>query len=439
MIYVSCLIAQHAKVTNGSATFDYVGICTHFNFLDVDSHPVYPVGDTWRVSGMAHYSDMYSYIQTVSFPRNEDADPNDSPVDTVEASLPISRANALVHDHCWKLLCRFFKDVPILWGRLVDTLRLKPNCGLRQIREAHQAKRTRVWPIGKVHHRRRERYDRNKHLTTHRKAMVLTPTDVFTVFPPEICLEIAQQISMPDFYNLRLVSRYMGNLFFSMSFWASQFDIGGSRGWLHELKEGSLKNRPRGEDWHLLYWCSSSIVGVQREVWECCRWIKDMVAMTSHLQMPDSSQFRTMANDCVWKISKTDFFKRYPAKKPLHSIDIPRELTTIVISVITVHTIRSKPFTFVTGLRFLSKEDVISVGYILPDSAIIPIRSVFQGFELAQDASGIVALKVIVDNVSSSWFGEAREGCEYTTLMFPGQPLIMRASFSVSPPSSQLL
>lgn len=389
---------------------------------DVDNHPVYRAGDTYRVSGLANLVSFY-YRDSLSFPASDD-----QPTETVTVALANHTQDVcVVHDACWELLRRFFKNVPIPWGRLFDTLR--PKVSIRPCLARVLFSRTRRADY--IHPKSRQRFQHKKlRARRERTAAVLTKSDVFTVFPLEICYEIVKHLSMPDFYNLRLVSRYMGDLFFYADFWASQFDLRGSRGWLFDLKERPLEERPQGEDWRLLYWSNRlPLMSRQREVWYCCLWIKDMVTMVFPPWTSKSLQPPPKEKDYMWKKLRTEKVHE-KIEMPIthfHTFYIPSDLTTLVISMATV-----RKETFVTGLRFLSKENVVSVGDILPDSPIIPIRGAFDGFEVASCAGGIRALKVVVDKVSSSWFGNVSENTTCNILTLPAQPDILRAAFAVS-------
>lgn len=383
---------------------------------------MYRAGDTCRVSGVAK-SSGYPFREPLAFPASDD-----QPTETVWFSITDDTQDfCVVHDTCWELLRRFFYDVPIPWERLFDTLRHRVSIRpcLARVQCSSPARTRRV---DYIHPKIRARFKRKKLQAQRKGTAVFTKSDVFTVFPLEICYEIVKHLSMPDFYNLRLVSRYMGELFFYADFWASQFDPRGSRGWLSDLKERPLEKRPQGEDWHLLYWGTRlPLVSMRREAWFCCLWIKDMVTMVFPPWTSKNLQAPSKEKDYMWKKLKA---KETGIQIPItqfHTFDIPSDLTTLVISMATV-----QKETFVTGLRFLSKENVVSVGDILPDSPIIPIQGVFDGFEVASCAGGIRALKVVVDQVSSSWFGKVPKNPTYSILTLPAQPDILRATFAVS-------
>lgn len=388
---------------------------------DVDSHPVYWTGDTYRLSGVTRrLFSPSSYGQPVFFPASDD-----QPTETV-TFRPEDHAEVCVfHDDCWEILRRFFDDGPTPWARLFETLRFKVSLRPCLVR-CRPSRPPRITKVDYIHPKRRQRFELTKYRAQREGTVVWAKSDVFNVFPLEICYEIVKDLSMPDFYNLRLVSRYMGGLFFSAEFWASQFDIQRSRGWLSCLKDRPLEKRPKGEDWHRRYWCSiRPLTSTRKEVWHCCLWIKQMVSVVFPPWSPKTLQLPPKEKDYMWKKLRTKPADMAGSLSQLRTFHIPCDLTTIVISMANVRT-----ETFVTGLRFLSKEKVISVGDILPDSLIIPIQGVFDGFEVASCTGGIQALKVVVDKVASSWFGKVSGTT--TLLTLPAQPDILRAGFSVS-------
>ncbi|KAJ5182520.1 F-box domain containing protein [Penicillium capsulatum] len=134
------------------------------------------------------------------------------------------------------------------------------------------------------------------------------------------------------------------------------------------------------------------------------------------------SRLRTGGDFCIWKST----LKRDP-KRPFHEIKIPCQPTVVVISFFS-----GGPQSFITGLRFLSRKEVISVGCILPDSPIIPIQGMFQGFQVATTGNLVQGIQVIVDRVASSWVGEASATSTIDSLTLLGGPQKLQASFLVS-------
>ena len=81
---------------------------------------------------------------------------------------------------------------------------------------------------------------------------VPTATDPFNSLPVELCLAIADCLSVPDILNARLASRSFWHTFYSQQFWASRFRGGSDRSWLFEARD-----RGTDRDWRQLYHCTN--------------------------------------------------------------------------------------------------------------------------------------------------------------------------------------
>lgn len=79
------------------------------------------------------------------------------------------------------------------------------------------------------------------------------PTDPFNLLPIELKLEIAKDLTMPDYFNLRFASRSMASLFESPSFWRERFDQNRDCGFLSFMLDGSNELLGGLKGWRQIY------------------------------------------------------------------------------------------------------------------------------------------------------------------------------------------
>lgn len=88
---------------------------------------------------------------------------------------------------------------------------------------------------------------------------------------------IAGYLLMEDSYRLRYASRTMGDLFFSEGFWHTRFHVHNERGFLKMDHVGKGRKK-----WRLIYLSTNEKHLLKswvprKELWERCRWSRDMV------------------------------------------------------------------------------------------------------------------------------------------------------------------
>lgn len=79
------------------------------------------------------------------------------------------------------------------------------------------------------------------------------PTDMFKILPIELKLEVAKDLTMSEYFNLRFASRSMASLFDSPFFWRGRFDQDRERGLLSFMLDGSNKLLGGLKDWRQIY------------------------------------------------------------------------------------------------------------------------------------------------------------------------------------------
>lgn len=245
--------------------------------------------------------------------------------------------------------------------------------------------------------------------------------DMFMKFPWEICLEIAQYLPSKDFYHLRLASRYMSQVFFDQQFWKTRFAPDGDRDFLTCLAE----RKSAGNDWLYLYRATSKRLSYdlqdRKRIWSQCQLLRDLITMTIPPKWGRVCQLR--------RYKDLGIFSRVRRQERLRrqSFYIPPSLTCIVVSLV-----RKGQCTWVTGLKFIAGNRILSLGYIIPGSAIFPNVKGFKGFEAAVTYSGIRALKIINnEGKASSWIGEIRDA-GVTKLILQHRVAGLEAFFDVS-------
>jgi hypothetical protein len=380
------------------------------NYPKNNDTTVYPLQDTYRVSGLG----VYQYSQTgyiVQVPTGDD----DSTIRTFSISdfHNRERDSFLFHDACWNIMqtC-FYTSASIPLGRLAEALRQSPS---QRPGTCHNP----CTPQDPTKHidaqdiiGRRKKQPKPR-FSAAQMAPSCTTNDTFAALPPEIRHEVAQYLPTVDFYNLRLASRSMGQLFFDSTFWATRFEVDGERGFLSCLKQKRLGEHAEINDWQAIYSCSSAArlswrLMLRNDFWRRYQWFKDVTTMSIQ---PDQSDINQKSlGDWHWREVQGHLrcdedlpLRPYPDYAKVlrtYGVFIPHGLAAIVVSLI-----KEESTTYITGLRFLSAYSAASLGYISSGSPIIHTSADFSGFMLAVSENGIHALKVLPSEGTSSWIG----------------------------------
>ncbi|KAJ5102304.1 hypothetical protein NUU61_004526 [Penicillium alfredii] len=384
---------------------------------------LYPVEGIYQLSGVGIYHfDMWDASHyLVKVPTKGDSDCAELLTFDISKfnSTRLSRDTFIFHDACWRIIQTCFEDVSIPLAQLAVVLSLVPKFEKVDEDCVYGAEDPTKHVDAEEIVRLAKRQPKSISAAPRSKMILHHPTrDTFAILPPEITFEIARHLEIIDFYNVRLVSRWMGRLFDEPAFWATRFEVNRERGFLSCLWAKRPKEYARN-DWRSLYTCSSLpnlCASLQRRnrIWRRGQWIKDVITM--RMQSDQTEATRESDSNLDWREIQAHL--RCDSDLPLHefpcyvravqtqSARIPRNLTAIVVSFI-----REGSMTYVTGLQLLSEHEVISLGYIRLGSPIVPVSSDFSGFVVAVDKRGIHALQAIANGVASSWIGDMEGRC----------------------------
>ena len=371
---------------------------------------VYQLQGTYRISEAVVYQNSLTE-DILKVPTDEDG------ILTFDLSRShLTRDLFVFHDACWNIMQMYFHGISAPLGQLVEAFYLRPK-PLPEIPDEGP-----FYLNGpRKHIDVREVVGSAKKRSRATCSVSQTPrscktVDAFAAFPPEIMHEVAQYLPTVDFYNLRLASRSMGQLFYEPIFWATRFEVDGERGFLSCLRRKARAGHPIMGDWQTIYSSTTSKnlsprLWFRKKIWLRCQWVKDIITMS--VQPNPSGMNPQSASDWDWR--EVQGHVRCDRDLALHpypdyvnvvrtqSIYIPHDLTAVVISLI-----KEVDITYITGLRFLARNMAASVGYIAPGSPIIPMSGEFNGFVVAVDQKGIHALRVIAGEDISSWIGDPK-------------------------------
>lgn len=270
-------------------------------------------------------------------------------------------------------------------------------------------------------------------------------TDPFEKIPPEIQLEIAGYLPTSDFYNLRLASRAMCTILDSQRFWRTRFEIRSDRGFLSYLRELQHGKKSGNKGLRLLYHCTNltnlcAELVDRRTIWAYCRWLTDMTTITSiSNSSPSSSKCKSRVDTANGDWKEVGGHLRWDPELPFpyhgryitvdreEGIHIPPNLTKIVVSVL-----KEIDLTYITGIKLISDDEVLGIGYEVPGNLATKDVESLRGFEVAVGEDGIHALRPIIPSEpSSSWIGETREACITRRLVLEHKADAMNARFDV--------
>lgn len=112
------------------------------------------------------------------------------------------------------------------------------------------------------------------------RRLLFKTRDPFARLPMELCQQILRDLSSESFYNLRLASRFMGELFFSPIFWETRFEHGSDCGFVDVKREihehGVHRDQLRAVYRYLRGSRASSVWRWKRVAWSRCRTLSEM-------------------------------------------------------------------------------------------------------------------------------------------------------------------
>ncbi|XHG02713.1 hypothetical protein AWENTII_006054 [Aspergillus wentii] len=402
---------------------------------------LYPTSTGYRVTGVGlyHYGqDNHDYVLKL-------------PADEQGRFLTLKIRNYdyykkdtfLFHDACWTILKTYFYNVPIPWNRLVYALRLTSSRMVHQLRDlSYDGDRdspNEPMSVNDVTSAKATIPAPTRRVLTRRRTKGCIPDDeIFMALPLEVRQEIAEYLPMRDFYNLRLASRTMGDLFFDRRFWASKFVLGGDRDFISCLKETTRQLKVKTH-WQRLYIRSTSSnlspsLYRRKTIWQRCCWLRDISLITAP-SGHDSYHKDLVEADWDWKEVQAQLrcsddlplpqYPNYVQVRCNQGIRIPLSPGTIAVSVI-----KEMQITYITGLQFKTDKRVISLGHLVPGGVTANRYHHFQGFEVALGERGIHALKVINHgDTASLWIGETLEACITHRLIMQQRVDVLKACF----------
>ncbi|KAI9847501.1 MAG: hypothetical protein M1837_002402 [Sclerophora amabilis] len=232
--------------------------------------------------------------------------------------------------------------------------------------------------------------------------------DCFSRLPWEILEAIAISLCTADALTLRLASISFVPLLSSRTFWASNFEANGERGFLFE------KRRTRDTtDWLSLYRrtglaaCPPGLRNRQR-IWPLIKPLAQLANSTlaEHPILPTDQKLTSgewiQIGGKVNPEASEGLFSSGCRSFGTHVIRMPEHLLKIALSIASFGTV-----THLTGIRLVTTEGPdVPVGYIFEGDELMCQVTEPRGFRVAVAASGIRALQVIgQEGNSSEWFG----------------------------------
>jgi hypothetical protein len=305
-------------------------------------------------------------------------------------------------------------------------------------------------------------------VTPFKSSNISSERDCFSQkLPSEICLNIAECLSIKDVVNLRLASRGFWHVFRHQRFWATRFANGHERSWLYDLGQYVSKDDLTTESTHFRDWMSLFVITNESRIdaglfnririWNLIPNILNLVGLAREYQMsnvwtrddfrPEEvlGNRRTVAGRLLPDIhydncgdENTAFFNRECLHLRSQTVEIGRSMTRVI-----VYFVCSGEITYICGLRLESttchgdtaydssegdgvEEDgterystqEVMVGFWSPMYAgvddVNDLYSPFKGFITAVGPQGIHALQVVgAGGAVSAWLGDPA-GCPIT-------------------------
>ncbi|CAG8135305.1 unnamed protein product [Penicillium olsonii] len=263
---------------------------------------------------------------------------------------------------------------------------------------------------------------------------LISEDDCFRSLPPELRSMIVNKLTTLEFFNLREVSRSMGEDFEDQLFWKTRFLPCGERGFLNSLltepqyepKEGSQASKPT--DWRLIY-RSSAKLGVRdahiwelRRRWHNNRWLSERYSMTkasdeeirSHGSLFCERKWKTLSLTprCDRVRSQVQAPGRGVCGKcaMTHIPSVQAVPLDTSVSSLVVYVLRESYYTNVTGIGLLEKgrgEPSLILGYRIPDQyVLIDIDGKeLRGFNIFAGRHAIYAIQAVFRFGCSKWAG----------------------------------
>lgn len=343
------------------------------------------------------------------------------------------RSHLPIHDACWTMLRSFLATDQVPVEELCDFFR----SGLIRGDSPRPPKTNRYKPLSALSFLVTEQKPPQPSVSVarRRQTMLFKTHDPFARLSLELCQIILRHMSSDSFYNFRLASRSMGELFFSSIFWETRFEHGNDCGFVDVKRE--IHAHRMGRDqlravYRYLRGSRVSLVWKWKQVaWSRCRTFTKMHNLHYQFQKCAANRSKRIGiqeDDWLWNEARASpAGTGYRACPITQSIRIPNNPFAVTISVI-----QTSSFVSVTGIRIRSVDEVVSVGCLLPDSATTLINGAFTGFETTMKDGRISGLKVVADDTTSRWVGDVH-GVYYTERLSLGTCVIaLQAEFDVS-------
>lgn len=227
----------------------------------------------------------------------------------------------IIHEACWKILKGYFYNASVPLNQLGDLLQWWPEKSFRMyyVHSGEKApgislseKEDLSAPINIFTNNLGPLDDLpqpSSAVARQRKEKLRTigNGDSFARLPLEMREVIAAYMPILDFYRLRLVSRSMGELFFSKKgFWKARFEIDSERDFMAVPKTLIHAKKGSRRDWRLIYhltnvhhipldWSS------RRKLWGRCRWFRDFIMKSSLSNTLGVGREDLNVSDLNWK------------------------------------------------------------------------------------------------------------------------------------------
>jgi hypothetical protein len=326
---------------------------------------------------------------------------------------------------------------PWIIPELMTDLQMQ-ELGLDETREK-KSRRARVDPWTRT--RRNKEMRAKRYSAKHAVGDIVS--NIFTKLPPEMLEMVLTYVPTNGVKSLALTSKGLKMVIPSrlgQSFWASRFQAPFEYGFVFEAQTYG-----HGLDWKSLYFemknSHSPRLRNRRRIWRLIQSLSELICLqwnSRHGLLP----LKMTRSDLRWKAvrgalqqppekgqERPEFrFNRGCLQFHSQCTAIPTLLCRIVVSTISIGSA-----TFVTGMRFISRNKLdVCIGYTKGEESSLDITGI-QGFIVAVGSRGIHALQLITSTEKlSQWFGDPN-GVPKTRRLVTHMPITaLRAGFDVS-------
>ncbi|KAK9856933.1 hypothetical protein MYU51_021387 [Penicillium brevicompactum] len=335
----------------------------------------------------------------------------------------------LVHESCWKLLCRFFEPQNVPLDRLVaicESLALTEESGNvswdHSYNDLYETwNKWAPWyqvseaPSIEYFTRTQARADPfnvqnpgpellSNPFTSHQVIRKMPLRDCFWGLSWELRETLAVCLPTQDALSLRCVSSAFLPLLGSQTFWASRFDPGGERDFFFEARNCKMP-----QNWLQLYRSTSFRqclpgLGNRRRIWPLLQNLCQLLLL-QHDDTSSISKVTLKAHQSQWAtvtgLIETDEVRDECRIHKRNLALVPPDVVQIGTSLVN-----AGETGFITGISFMSaKGDIVRLGYRSKGNESFVRVSRLTGFLLAMAPKGLKGLKVMDKGIASQWIG----------------------------------